>query len=233
MKEDWGVPDWREPSNYADCNGWTIAQWRWEFFRRRRDLREYFDAFAQSSYDRALEFHARFPEHSPLAPLSPDQPDFVAIDINTSRAEIPRPPPFGYSRGVPNPRLSNHSDHTLFWDGSNSIGIVENATVRVSGNEMAITFRLDRPLRDQLKLAETVLKDWQRHSHGRPIQRRAHLTKWPDYLRILDAREDGATWLEIYSEIVAPTGRYSFQNPPDPARDAWNAAREVQFNFPF
>ena len=57
--------------------------------------------------------------------------------------------------------------------------------------------------------------------HGR----RRHPTKWLGYLHALDAREAGATWQEI--SALYPQTNQTEQT----ARDTWEAARALCFNF--
>ena len=47
---EWGIPDWRDAQAYGDTSKWTIYRWRWEFYRRRSDLRECFDAHPTLDY---------------------------------------------------------------------------------------------------------------------------------------------------------------------------------------
>lgn len=37
--EEWGLPDWRDAASYGEVKEWTFMRWRWEFYRRRDDLR--------------------------------------------------------------------------------------------------------------------------------------------------------------------------------------------------
>jgi len=46
----WGTPDWRSEEAYGSTQDWSPYRWRWEFFRRREDLRRFFDERAAATY---------------------------------------------------------------------------------------------------------------------------------------------------------------------------------------
>ena len=87
---EWGIPDWRDASAYGDTERWTIDRWRWEFYRRRDDLRQYFDVAVRLTSEALLVLP---PPH-----LKPHELDFALVDDLTIRR-------FGYGL-LPNPRIS-------------------------------------------------------------------------------------------------------------------------------
>ena len=93
---EWGIPDWRDAASYGDVKRWEFNRWRWEFYRRRDDLRECFDAYADETYQHKKQ-HAGKPGF-PDAHLQPHEAGFSAIVGVDNRKR------FGYSN-LPNPRI--------------------------------------------------------------------------------------------------------------------------------
>ena len=91
---------------------------------------------------------------------------------------------------------------------------------------MAVVFNLNAPLGPQLSQAKNVLKVHQVMLHGKNLQIKRHPKKCLLYLRVLDAREDGASWQEI-TEIIPPY----LQKQSQTARDLWNQATALCFSF--
>jgi hypothetical protein len=236
---DWGLPDWRDEAAYGLISGWSKHRWRWEFSRRREDLRAYFDNWCEPS-DKYVDANGKRPEKE----------GFCHLD---ARSE------FGYWP-LPNPRTGDHTrdllwphvgtgvcnemvgsqDHGKIGGMLDAIGVTvtdEQEFVlhefrgyryaRVKENQMALTFDLDKPLEAQLAQAKISLELYQKQRHGVAVQRRANPEKWLTYLRVLDAREFGASWAEI-STIL----KYKAATP-HAARDSWKQARELCFNFPY
>jgi len=90
---EWGIPDWRDASNYGNVTRWSMNRWRWEFLRRRDDLREFFDRWAEISFKENLEVNGGY---------HPTAPGFLAFGKGED-AEVAIKK-FGYD-GVPNPRF--------------------------------------------------------------------------------------------------------------------------------
>jgi hypothetical protein len=71
---------------------------------------------------------------------------------------------------------------------------------------VGITFDLNRPIEEQLKLAREALLRWQAAFNGHDENRHARMIKpqcglWPIYLRVLDAHESSATLAEIATTL--------------------------------
>ena len=49
--QQWNVPDWVDGSAYPDPNTTNLAQWKWEFLRRRKDYRDDWLAYAPHTYE--------------------------------------------------------------------------------------------------------------------------------------------------------------------------------------
>lgn len=169
---EWGIPDWSNPQAYGDTSGWSVMRWRWEFYRRRDDLRAYFDANAERTFQRHCEAYgalpdgsnATFPDGTKGRVLRPDEPGFVA-DCDEEAAQL-----FGYG-GIPNPRISDQPNHVIFavhdYPGCNTslyLGTGKpfpakpELEVPVSEGQAAVVFDLSKPLGPQLRAAT----DWLR-----------------------------------------------------------------------
>lgn len=136
-QNEWGIPDWRDANNYGAASKWDLFRWRWEFYRRRDDLRTEFDAAAQRSAQiwkryRASEsctwehnqwvFHCDDLGYQPTS-FEPEDPGFVAFVSAEVSAR------FGYHR-LPNPRISDQPPSTILPNEDDS-------TVKVLSGDVA------------------------------------------------------------------------------------------------
>lgn len=99
---EWCIPDWRDPLAYGEVSRWSDDRWRWEFYRRRDDLRAYFDERAEATYHYWSKFAGR--PNFPVAHLRPEEPGFC-VDVHPADKKT-----FGYS-ALPNPRIGEQP----FW----------------------------------------------------------------------------------------------------------------------
>lgn len=244
---DWGIPNWQCKRAYSDAASWHDDRWRWEFYRRREDLRDFFDEWANES------------RHLPCNQgLSPNDRGFLAYTNDTHRGEgIDR---FGYI-GIPNPRIGDQPAAMIRPDSSfmdmfrvkrgtdprASRGVLEvtemqkrrEYSVHLAKHELAIRFDLDKPLTPQLKHAHARLRKDQKELHSKLLAPRKNEPKWSDYLRALDARASGATWSEITSVFFedgtikgAPSPEGGIECPsPSTGRWRYLKAKKLQYNF--
>lgn len=233
---EWGLPDWRDAFAYGEPEQWDLDRWRWEFSRRREDLRGFFDRWAHE--ERSVNATA----NEGRCPSDPGYLAFAGEEAEITGLEL-----FGYA-GVPNPRIGNQPKvvimpiedlvrNTRYYDPRTRtpLNIREMSIFgEVRGNkyqltlenhEFAIKFDLNRPLSGQIEEAKKVLKAKQIKLHGNALQRRRHTSKWLSYLRTLDAREAGASLADIAS--LHPNTAQHDQS----ARDILAQARALCFNF--
>jgi hypothetical protein len=210
---DWGIPDWLDPVSYGAPNRWPRNRWRWEFVRRRDDVRAAFDEQAESCHRHWSQFAGK--EGFPVAHLRPDEPGFTAMHPLALTLGLPR---------LPNPRISDQPWSVIaFQDWEDSV--MMHVSEYPPDGFKRIDFDLSKPIEPQLAFAKVVLKEEQALEHGKAIQKRRHPKKWLTYLRILDGRAAGASWADLTA--ILPTRNGTEQA----ARDAWQQADALRFNF--
>jgi hypothetical protein len=258
---EWGIPDWRNSADYGDVKHWTVSRWRWEFYRRRDDLRERF-----ASNEPGTTMASRTAAGNlgyPTVSLKSDAPGF------TSWADSEDTARFGYFR-IPNPRIGDQPDQAIKFVGDEVIKVLDGAhyarpessytvgnllarwyvaltedqksglsselhsyPLSLATNEVAIVFSLDRPLRSQIENANWALEESFK-ARGKPRQRRRHEAKWLLYLRTLDARAAGASWAEIARELLPRRTDDAGEDAPalvQKAHQTWIAADKLRSNF--
>jgi len=213
---EWGIPDWRDAASYGDVKRWTTDRWRWEFLRRRDDLRQEFDAGSAAEYQKQLVHFGQHPEQFPYGrALEPSEPGFYI----TSMAIVA-----GLPCALPNPRIGDQPEYCIadpdppdIWNTYCSDDVPDGF--------LRFDFDLQKPLQPQVKMAAAALKRHQKKRLGKLLQVRRQPKRWFGYLRTLDAREAGASLAEIsaFHPATAQTEQA--------ARDTWNAADALRFKF--
>ena len=243
---EWGIPDWRNKIAYGDVCKWSDIRWRWEFTRRLDEFRGECDAIlalhSEAEVAREAFRKTRIERH---------REEFGTLVRQLGDMQTKHMLNWGYLSNKPplDPRFSDYPDDLLtVWP---NIGITSmhgspvgraakfRSRMTPEPNEIAVSINLDRPLAEQLKIVERVAKREQKERHGKLLQKRQHPALWLDYLRVLDAREIGATWKRITAVFFDQglierrknaSGGYCAP-PPQAARDLWIAARDLRFNF--
>lgn len=215
---EWGTPDWQDAAAYGDVTGWTFNRWRWEFYRRRDDLRAYFDAHAEETYHHWQKFSGK--PGFPAAHFRPHEPGFCAM-VNEEALNA-----FSYP-ALPNPRIGEQPWDVIIPNESDGAGnimegpsgeyeafrgtlgeLLDFCDVKLNdeqramlghalgsrpapleAGEMAVTFDLNKPIEPQVTHARKILRWHQGDIHGKRLQKRRHPARWLEYLRTLDARE--------------------------------------------
>lgn len=233
---EWGLPDWRDAGAYGEVSTWSLNRWRWEFFRRRKDLRAFFDRWAEITHQERFQCN-----HG----LKPHDAGFLAYGSDQARRKAAIK--FDYI-GIPNPRIGPQPNAVIIprsrllrrarmINGANRkssirgvIEVVQNRSdsrfqLWLEDHEAAIKFDLNLPLTSQIEDAKDLLRSEQRKLHGKLLQKRQHIQKWLGYLRTLDAREAEASWSKIAS--LHPSTAQTEQS----GRDIWEQARCLCFKF--
>ena len=267
-QSDWGVPEWRDGDACGDCDAWPVDRWRWEFCRRCPDIRADFDAQLSDPncpfviVGRQVERGYSLTDHDSHLPgfavpslLAKERYGFLLLP-NPRVAEQPERAlrPF---KALDKTDLIDPSSPTvaLVKDHLATARVVldhtqqayvemflrDSYSVPLKKNEVAFRFDVDAPLEPQIKATRETLKELQKARNGKLVQIRRHPEKWLSYLRVLDARDAGATWSEItkvffeqglLSRQKDPSG--GFQAPePKAAHQFWKQADALRFNFGF
>lgn len=218
---EWGVPDWRVASAYGPRPDWNVNRWRWEFIRRRHDIRERFDELADAAFQDHLALFAERPEGFPEGRVrTPDERGFYLHTRSIFGGKMTIHP-------LGNPRIGDQPYFVIAWqDGARqlNLGVGSRQKAKAEGF-FRIDFDLSRALAPQLEMAREWLTDSQAERTGKKIQVRQHPDKWPGYLRVLDARADGASW-SMVADILPPTVSPTI----DTARSVHKQAEALCFN---
>jgi hypothetical protein len=235
------TPDWRQPQSYEETNTWDGYRWRWEFTRRREDVRRIFDERAEefTARSRALDDLFGYPEIPITAHDDPnafvllsEQGDSALRDsIGCDRVRNPyfQQDP-GYVGFKSYPRLILGS---VDFDRDDDFEIEVDEFGRSVGylrgqDKVGVVFDLSAPLEKQLEAASAFLKSRQK-AFALDKQRRAHKSKWLLYLRILDAKASGVSHTELARVLsVEDADGWTEQK----VRDTFVAACQVRDNFP-
>ena len=232
MKSSIGTPNWQRVDLYHDAEATTDNQWRWEFLRRRPDYREAwvsnFDA-CQNHYD---EITAILDDRERYRPVgASDRASCETFGVNLIMAPwIANDPGVGFWR------------HSFGWAmGSPSLNMDVKDLVeqhkKLEGNGiMLIAFNLNEPFESQIERVKRHFQFVQAEKTGsKKKPPRNHKRKWIDYLRAIDARDQGATYADLYTDIVlselSPT-KYDAQldrNLSALGLQIWQQAQNVMF----
>lgn len=234
MTNNWGIPNWLVSNSYGDTRRWPEVRWRWEFLRRREDCRADFLAHKDDFEVGPEQMMLRWLEGTLGGPLRrggrrlrPDEPGFLAPVPGCSNK-------YGIFK-LPNPAIGNQPCYTfeMFLKGSCPAMVVfpEGANItEVSGETGSVFgFDLTAPLGEQLAIARQLLEWTQKSKIGKLVKPgKKHPTKWLMYLRVLDAKESGATLSEIAKSGVL-NGR---QETVQTARDVLKQAKALCSKWP-
>jgi hypothetical protein len=216
---EWGVPDWCDATAYPEPDEISDRLWRWEFIRRMPDYREAWDRASRDEYER----HCRMAEQAGRDKsriLQPDDryfvinfavwnnpaqyQDLIKYKINpfyNPRVVVPRlfrdgPPimsdPFpryGDEQGgcfLSQPQTESRSD---------PVGIPPGWTIVHFDLTEPLDIQLDRARKRLQKVQEDFLKEVGfTDRFKQKSARRQRKDMWPLYLRVLDARDAGASY---------------------------------------
>ncbi len=229
LRMNWGVPDYREKDDYPKPDDLTLTEWRWEFLRRRNDYREDFLLHREEELNLP---HRYFLGEDAVTPDSPDFRPHLSGSETKYGVHYLRDP----AAASPGQGQFRRSYGSIVFDAKGEVlpKVLEQERI-------AVTFDIREPLQPQF---DEVKEHFERylHEHGVIIrQRRRHKDKWSLYLRVIDARADGATWEQIGETVLLPNQNESCQteydglnseNLPQLARGIWERAQELMNNFP-
>lgn len=222
---EWGVPDWRDGAAYLGEADWPLSRWQWEFLRRRDDLRREFDAKKSAEYELDEAWAAT--EHAAVPFAECPSPDMAGFCVPTFLIE----PDFPAPTSLPNPRIGDQPLGFLPRIKDNLLTQIAKRDLDFDSGYHRVDFDLSRPIEPQLKAAKKVLKSFQKYHAGKVIGKRRQPEKWPTYLRLLDARDAGASWSEIADGVYGPSSSHIEDWRAEVARKAYRAAETLCYNF--
>jgi len=227
-KNEWGTPDPRDADAYPKPTSATpMAQWAWEFLRRRSDYRAWWDRLVRpfidgrGGYDEAAVYRhivesdasVRRKGGTYLAPWEAMRREFRVCGSPLN--------------GVLDPR----SNRPPFFE------VVNVSRILALGNdvkipEVLISFDVSLPLDPQLKDARRVLEYARRElpDRGEKSARsvKLRIDKFPDYLRLLDFEAAGAPDREISEHLFK---NQSGERLRDTVRKTFAAAHRWQDDY--
>ncbi len=233
---EWGIPDWRDAANYGETRNWSLSRWRWEFFRRNDELRAYFVTAFNELMEIREEYYAELTSRDNSFREPPNLPYFLpherGFTLPLSQESLTK---FGY-RHLADPRIPNQMEWAIEVDVGYKVHIYQDSNpwedgtgifgVKYTNAHLAVGFRLDQPLNDQLKQAKDTLELMQKNVFGKKLQTKRFKENWILYLRVLDARADGASLSQI-AKLLPVTLSRTAQN----ARDVLKQAKALCSNF--
>lgn len=210
-----GTPDWRAADEYGDTTAWRRDRWRWEFLWRRQDVREEFQRLCDEAHRQSVEDFKDEPEFF-RKPLEIDQPGFAVRNSKVAREiRLPR---------LPNPAIGDQP-YWVIADTDPDGGVRQITSEFEPDGYLRVDFDLSKPLEVQLADARALALEMQVEQNGQRLQKREQTTKWLLYLRVLDARESGASWSVIARERIGP------EATPQRARDTHKQAERLYFSL--
>ena len=213
-----GVPDWRDENAYPGEDELTNDEWRWEFLRRRNDYREDFarpdESYIGESKGRYFErvyFMGNLadPTRSVKA-MKTKKPDTIDPFSNLFQGN--------FDITFLDTDLKALCGHPF--DGELPRGEAQPYHIDL---RVDLTYPLPPQFLRLYRFAESAQASWQ------PYVRRPRPSKWPLYLRVLDARDAGAKLREI-GEVVL--GYADYDAAAKRAAETHKAARRLQEDFP-
>jgi len=184
VTNQWNVPDWKDKNSYpdplpeSDNSDWL--QWRWEFLRRDKEYRQDW-----------LRIRVIDPEGKlALAAKSSKYLDWtVPILVKEQYSD-----PFYFQKKYKVKKLFNPAEQTPH----------QLAFYPFPSNSATMLFDLDKPLTPQFGRALLVLSKYQKAIRGKVLRDRDSVekSKWPLYLRAIDAQDQGVVLSEIGYELL-------------------------------
>jgi len=220
-----GVPDWRDENAYPSVieltngeNELTNDEWRWEFLRRRNDYRE---DFARPDESYIGESKGRYFERIYFMGNLADPTRSVKA-MKTKKPDT-SDPFSNLFQGNFDITFLDTNLKALYGDPFTG----EHPRGKAQPYHLDLRVDLTHPLPPQFlrlyRFAKSIKSSWQ------PSLRRPHRSKWPLYLRVLDAHDAGAKLREI-GEVVL--GYKDYDEAAKRATETLKAAGRLQEDFP-
>jgi len=217
--------DWKTGNRYPDPKKADYKQWAWEFLRRNPKYQKDWQMVEDAKNKMGIQVNILNPERYDnetleeyFSRLSMDD-DYCRDDGGIDWNKVhPHPHVVAYSWGLEemlNPSISEHKIIGFVNQATIStqwLGIGGTKTINMEPYETPIVFDLRKDMKTLLGMAEKTLKKLQ-HTYKEQIKdhvdsdlinkrkRPPDNSIWIEWLRILDAKQSGATNSEIKSAI--------------------------------
>ena len=181
----WGVPDWRDTASYPRPDTARLGRWRWEFLRRRHDYREDWLLHFERNYCRSNAVYGGLP--CPAGVRSWEE--HFAYSVNVLEIGMR----YGTGSLLIDPAQSECALN-LFHRSGGVLQFASEEHFEILRRDMVAPYQFDlkKPLANQFKDAEKYLRMLQKEHEIVPESRRRQVSKWPRYLQVIDAYDDGA-----------------------------------------
>jgi type VI secretion system activator RovC-like protein len=196
-QDRWGVPDWHAGGEYPSGKVHN-AIWSWEFARRNPEYRHAWKDLRSRADSITAAKTVILDRFGFSPPCDPTQTDHRPVYRLPGMRHIHRPQPVQSGKRQFTGELDEH--------------------------EVAVVFDLTWPLDQQLERARSVLELCQSERSMKRGNLRMHKSLFANYLRILDAKDAGATEPEIAGVLFPRLGDSGLQR----VKNHYRAAKSLR-----
>lgn len=216
---NWGVPDWRDASAYPGPGDISLADWHWQFTRRRADYREFWVKHARAQYDQLRAFREYCSQTG--GPVPPGE--IGAFNQDFCFGTWPEVREQFRLNFVACPSLADRPARiaAIGYGGHVEWRSHDEMVKDQAAGRFTLAFDVSKPLGEQIEGAEATLRSLQQEFFGIVPERRRQIVKWPSYLRVIDGRDAGASWKELAEAVFD-------RQSPHLARDTHTAASRLR-----
>lgn len=232
---EWGIPGWGDASSYADCESWDLDRWRWEFLRRRQDYRDDYLAAYRDEIEigslNPLEYGGYFFHEGAIIY---DLVEFFDPAVSAWGE-------YGPNWSDPETMLAEPADASERWWQIKTLTFDLGKPIAPQLNAAKVFLLEEQGLANLTPQEQMTLAYGPEYSGGRdipidefvgalnysPRAPKVSPAKWALYLRVLDAREAGASLSQITNILPASISRRDAKA----AHNVYEQARSLQFRF--
>jgi hypothetical protein len=251
---DWGLPDWRDGKQYPDHNVVSILEWCWQFLRRNAEYRDFWLRKIRPYWQARAAIPGRVEEFISgqlderqaedlflqILDLPPEQmiKHFRRLSGGSPSSDSAKPGNqvldggqvigweearrrFGLFKPV-DPRM-RQTDAVFELAGATEVFDVAADMER--DDKLRIEFDLRSPIEPQLSRAKLLFRVRQRTLKLPSSDVRPRIDLFANYLRVLDAKEAGATDAEIAGVLFS---RFNADDGIKRVRNSYKRARALR-----
>jgi hypothetical protein len=232
---EWGTPDWLDAVAYSNISDWDFDRWRWEFLRRRDDYRHDYKAACRAR----IESGFRDPKMDEKFFISEGAELYgllVYYDPSVSTWNE-----FGPNWSDPKTMLAEPLDASERWWQIKTLTFDLGKPIAPQLKAAKVLLLEEQGLANLTPEEQWTFAYGAEYTPGRDIPEvdfvkalqyspramKISPQKWALYLRVLDAREAGAS----LSQIVEILPQSISRSDPKAAHNVYEQARALQFRF--